>query len=304
MVEVTEALARNVGEVWGDDGRRWLGRLPAMVDAVAREWSLEIGPAYVLSFHWVARVRLADGSDAVVKLGLPHAPHLRREAATLECFDGHGAVRLLAHDPGLGALLLERAVPGSMARELVPRNDIEATDAAIGVLRRLHSAAWPADGLPELHTERQAFVDHLAAYPGDDPLPRDLVVAGLRTFDDLCASATRRVVLHGDLHHDNILRSDREGWLAIDPHGWVGDPGFEVGPLLYNPDPERHDDGLLALVPRRVEQLADGLGLPVDRVAAWGFAAAVLSEVWSAEDGGRAGHRPLCVARLLAPRLP
>jgi streptomycin 6-kinase len=79
---------------------------------------------------------------------------------------------------------------------------------------------------------------------------------------ELSESATDQVVLHGDLHHDNVLRAEREPWLAIDPHGVVGDPGFEVGAMLYNPDPARRDRELLALVPARIEQLADGLGCP------------------------------------------
>jgi streptomycin 6-kinase len=259
-------------------------------------WAIETAEPYPSSRHRVIRARLADGTPAVLKLGPPGRMDL--EAAALGAYGGHGAVRLLAHDAVSGALLLERAEPGTMVRDLVPDADEAATAAVIEVLRRLHTAPVPAAGLPELTTTRLAFVDHLAAHPGDDPLPHALVSAALETFDDLCATATRRVVVHGDLHHDNVLRSGRAGWLAIDPHGWVGDPGFDAGPLLYNPDPERADADLLALVLRRVEQLADGMGLPRERVVRWGFVVAMLSEVWSAEDG-EAGGRPLAVARLL-----
>ena len=121
------------------------------------------------------------------------------------------------------------------------------------------------------------------------------------------ASATDRVVLHGDLHHGNVLRASGvrdEPWLAIDPHGIVGDSGAEVGAMLYNPDPPRRDPALVALVPERVEQLADGLALPVDRVVAWGFVQAVLSEVWTAEVPGSSVTRALDVALALEPRLP
>lgn len=135
-------------------------------------------------------------------------------------------------------------------------------------------------------------------------MPRHLVERAARLFDELCADPSGTVVLHGDLHHDNILRATREPWLAIDPHGYVGDPGYEAGALLYNPDPEDRDDALLSLVPARVEQLADGLGLPPERVVAWGFVKAVLAEVWTAEDGGTPGDRPLDVALQLLARLP
>jgi len=130
----------------------------------------------------------------------------------------------------------------------------------------------------------------------------------VRTLSDVVGEETapRRVVLHGDLHHDNLLRATRAPWLAIDPHGALGDPGYDVGALLYNPDPHQRDDGLLRLVPARVEQLAAGLEMPVERVVAWGFVMAVLSEVWTCEgDGGHGvpGGRSLDVALHLLPRL-
>ncbi|TDC48529.1 aminoglycoside resistance protein, partial [Actinomadura sp. KC345] len=291
-------------EVWGAAGRRWLDDLPSIVDAVARAWRLRVGAPFELSFHWVAEATREDGSAAVLKLGPPEPGHLAIEAATLEFYGGHGAVRLLDHDPARGALLLERAAPGTLARSLVPGHDEEATAAVIDVMRNLHRPPPPGCPLPDLSTESASFSAHLRRFPGDDPLPRRLVERAGRLFGELCADASDRVVLHGDLHHDNVLRAGREPWLAIDPHGYVGDRGYDAGALLYNPDPDDRDDALLKLVPARVEQLADGLGLPRERVEAWGFVTAVLSEVWTAEGGGRTGGRPLDVAFRLLPRVP
>ncbi|MBN9113076.1 MAG: hypothetical protein J0I34_30365 [Pseudonocardia sp.] len=107
----------------------------------------------------------------------------------------------------------------------------------------------------------------------------------------------RHVGAHGDLHHDNVLRHG-DGWTAIDPHGRVGDPGFDAGPALYNPDPRTTDS---PPVPARVEVLAGGLGEPVERIRAWGFVAAVVSEVWDADDGPVPTGRALQIAQLPAP---
>jgi len=301
-LDIPPLLARNVVDAWGADGEKWLAALPHHVDAVRRQWELdEVGAPFTLSYHWVSAARRADGSPAVLKLGIPGADHLRREAAALAAFDGCGAVRLLECDVARGALLLERADPGGMAAELVPQRDSEATAAAIAVAHRLHVDPPPGCGLPDLETQGRSFADHLGKFSGDDPLPRHLVERAGRLFDELCASAPRRVVLHGDLHHDNLLRATREPWLAIDPHGYVGDPGHDVGALLYNPDPDRRDDALLDLVPARIEQLASGLDVTSDRVTAWGFVKAVLSEVWTCEDGGPPRGRPLDVAVRLLP---
>lgn len=303
-IAVPTDLARNVVEAWADEGRRWLVALPALLDDVARTWELQVGEPYQLSFHWVTRVTRADGSAAVLKLGVP-AGHLTDQAHALDVYGGHGAVRLLAQDTARGALLLEPADPGTPASALVPHHDEEATAALIGVGRRLHQVPPQGCSLPDLYeAESESFRAHLRRYPGDDPLPRKLVVRAGGLFDELCASAPEHLVLHGDLHHDNVLRADREPWLAIDPFGVVGDPGYDCGAMLYNPDPPRRDDDLLALVPARIEQLADGFGLPIDRVVAWGFVMGVLSEVWTAQGGGTPGSRALDVATMLYPRLP
>jgi streptomycin 6-kinase len=302
---IPPALARNAVGVWGEDGRRWLEDLPRIVDDVLRRWSLRLEHPLPMSFHWVGAVTASDGSPAVLKLAVPQSDHQAAEAGALRAYAGRGAVLLLAHDPESGALLLRRAAPGQMLRHLVPDRDEEATAIAADVMRDLHAAQVPDAGVPPLTNARSSFVRYLTEHAHDGPLPRRLVEHAVRLFDDLVASASTSVLLHGDLHHDNVLSDEQSasGWVAIDPHGWVGDAGYDVGALLYNPDPDVRSDALLRLVPARVEQLADGLGLPVERVVAWGFVMAVLSEVWTVEDGGEAAGRPLDVARLLEPRL-
>jgi streptomycin 6-kinase len=302
-ITIPPVLARHVASVWGAEGVQWLSRLPGLLEDVARDWDLSLGEPYELSFHWVTSVTCADGEPAVLKLGVP-AEHLSAQAEALREFGGQGAVRLLAYDAKRGALLLEHAGPGTEAATLVPERDEEATAALIDVGRRLHRAPPVDCGLPDLKAQGESFRAHLRRFRGDDPLPHTFVERAARLFDELCASAPDRVIIHGDLHHHNVLRASREPWLAIDPFGWIGDPGFDCGPMLYNPEPWRRDDDLLALVPARVEQLAAGFELPVERVVAWGFVMAVLSEVWSVEGGGTPDGRPLDVAALLYPRLP
>jgi streptomycin 6-kinase len=293
------AFTRNVVGNWGEDGRRWLERLPALVEDVAAEWGLTVGSPYPLSFNYVAPARRADGLVVVLKLGLATAGHVAREADTLGFFGGRGAVEVVRRDDSRGALLLERAEPGHTLRTLVRERDEEATAVLIDMMRRLHRPAPDGLVLEELSERVEDFDGYLARFPGAGPLPRPLVEQARELWVDLCASAGQRVVLHGDLHHENVLAADREPWLAIDPHGVIGDPGYEVGPVLYNPFDG--DEPVLKLVPARVEQFADGLAMPVDRVAAWGFVQAVLSEVWDVEGGGTQPGQALRVALMIRP---
>ena len=297
-VPVPSNLAETAHEVWGSVGRLWIDRLPGTVSSLVADWGLELGEPFPMSIHWVCATTTAAGLPAVLKLG-PVAPaHLPAEAQVLRLFDGSGSVRLLREDRARGALLLERAVPGDPLSRLVPEHDEEATAVLVDVLRALHRPA-PAD-LQGVIEQRDDLHQHLRT---DGLLPARLVDRAAGLFTELSADASERAVLHGDLHHDNVLRAERSTWLSIDPHGSAGDPGYDIGSILFNPVQLNRDPALLALVPRRIEQLADGLGMDTDRVVAWGFVKAVLSQVWSCEVPAPQLTRALDVALALEPRL-
>jgi streptomycin 6-kinase len=304
---VPDLLTQNVVATWGEAGSQWLVDLPAILRDLSADWELTPGVPFDLSFHYVTAVTCADGTPAVLKLGVPSGTSLVEESAALGTYQGRGAERLLRADLSRGALLLERVLPGWRARDLVPARDSEATSAAVSVMRLLHQPPPPDCPMPDALTQASAFDEYVTKHGSNGPLPLELVVRARELMHELCASATEHVVLHGDLHHDNILRATREPWLAIDPHGLVGDPGYDVGALLYNPEPDNRDEALTRLVPARVEQLADELAMPVDRVVAWGFVKAVLSDVWSAEVWSPSADwtpvsRALDVARALRPQ--
>jgi streptomycin 6-kinase len=108
------------------------------------------------------------------------------------------------------------------------------------------------------------------------------------------------VLLHGDLHQDNILSAGREPWLAVDPKGVIGEPVFEIGALLRNflPDILSIPDPKL-LMTRRIDQLSAELGFDRDRIHDWAFSQAVLSVLWSVEDTGKFENGGLYFVELL-----
>jgi len=290
--------------VHGNAGAMWLSDIPRLLSEVEQAWDVRIGPPYVLSYNYVAAAARRSGGSCVVKLTVPGSSGLEREAAALAGLAGRGAIRLLACDPTRGALLLERAEPGLELAELGPNRDAEATAILCSLMQRLWCQPPVGCGLPSLAGYRAAFVDYGIRHPHDGgPLPRRLVDRAAELLDQLVASASRTVLLHGDLHHHNVLQGQREPWLAIDPHGLVGDPGFDVGAMLYNPTTMTAEE-LLRLLPARLEQLCAIPDLGSERVLGWGFVMAMLSEVWSAEDHDEIDGRPLAVAEQLFARLP
>ncbi|WP_243704798.1 aminoglycoside phosphotransferase family protein [Micromonospora sp. KC723] len=121
--------------------REWLAALPALSEACARRWSLRLGPPFPYAFASLAMpAELPDGTSAVLKLQYPDAESAH-EADALVAWDGHGAVRLLDHDPQRRALLVERCQPGTPLHDLPP-------DAALDVVADLLPRLWRPAGAP------------------------------------------------------------------------------------------------------------------------------------------------------------
>ncbi len=103
--------------------------------------------------------------------------------------------------------------------------------------------------------------------------------------EQLLQTSELDVLLHGDLHHDNILQNG-DDWLVIDPKGVIGQPAYEVAAFIRNPMPEllNHADAP-NIIHKRINRLATILELPSQRILDWCFVQAVLSLVWAIEDG-------------------
>jgi streptomycin 6-kinase len=297
---VPPEFVRTQTELHGSAGRAWLAQLPGALAACARQWELTLGPAFPnLSYHYVAPAVRADGTAVVVKACSPTG-EFAIESAALRCYDGHGAARLFAADPEREVMLLERLLPG--ARLSTVSDDEEATVIAAGVMRALWRPVPPDHPFPTVADWGMGFVRLRQRFGGGaGPFPAALVAAAERLFATLDASGSAPVVLHGDLHHGNILAAGPRGWLAIDPKGLVGEPAYETGALLRNPLP-----WLLAqpdpanVLARRLDILSRELGCDRARLRGWGLAQAVLSAWWSFEDHGHGWEPAIACAELLA----
>jgi streptomycin 6-kinase len=300
MISFPASFARTVTTTF-EGGAAWLERLPALLDECARRWSLTLLPPFELSYNYVAPAVRSDGTEVVLKAGVPNR-ELWTEMEMLRLCDGRGMVRLLEADEDLGAMVLERLQPGTML--VTVTDDEQATAIAAEVMRALWRPAPEEHPFPSVVGWATGLGRLRQTFGGSGPFPEPLVAMAERLFGELLGSMAEPVVLHGDLHHYNILAATRAPWLAIDPKGVVGEPAYECGALLRNPVPHFMDGpdpgGMLA---RRVDQLAEALGFERERIAAWGVAQAVLSAWWSYEDHAVLELRMLQSARLLARRI-
>lgn len=300
MSFVPEELVHNATELRGVEGAEWAKRLPAVVADCERRWSLEVGsPFPELSQNYVAPALHADGTKAVLKLSFPEDLEFRTEAQALRLFDEQGIVRLLELDLEQGAMLLERLEPGVPLDTV--EDDEEAMSIAADVLRRLWRPA-PADHPFPLVSDLARGLVRLRWHFGGEtgPLPTALVEEAEALFAELIPSQAEPILLHGDLHHGNVLAARRRPWLAIDPKGVVGEPAYDTGALLYNPTELLNASRPGKVLERRIDQLAEELDLDGARVRGWGLPRAVLAAYWGWEDGGQVWEEALAFAGLLS----
>jgi streptomycin 6-kinase len=274
VISIPEAFAAGTRAREGQAGRDWVAGLPALVDELLQRWDRSpVGEALHGQVGLVVPVR----PTAVLKVSFPHPGNVH-EPHAFAAWNGHGAVRLYERDDSCFAMLLEQARSETLA-------DVTDTDEAVAIAGRLaRRLAVPAPaGLPRLSDQAEQWQRELQAAP--DILPRRTVEAAISTFRELGPDQPGTLV-HGDLHDTNILRSDREPWLAIDPKGQIGDLGHDAlallrtrfGDLLAAPD-------LDAALLRRLAVFTEAAETDPDRTRRWTQARAVRAAAWGHRHG-------------------
>ena len=217
--------------------------------------------------------------------------------SVLMAFGGRGVVRVLDVDDG--AVLLERVQPGTSLVTIVDGGD---DDRATAVLADVIARMKPAM-LTDVPTAREWGVAFDHTETRDAGVSVDVVERAQQVYGTLCDSQQSPRLLHGDLHHENVLLDAERGWLAIDPKGLAAELEFEVGAALRNPLQRPDVFTNPETIARRVHRFARDLRLDESRVLAWAFAQSVLAVIWLIEDRVPVGpdHPWLTLAARLEP---
>lgn len=217
-----------------------------------------------------------NGRPVVLKIYKPHSNEAI-SARLLAHYNCHGAVEILAHEDD--ACLLAQVGDGRELVELTRANDDgRATEILCEVIQRLHNAPAKNIGLVPVDD----FLADFDKYLTQTHVPeRELVIKARVVYADLSASQSKKLNLHGDLHHYNVIQSTDGDWLAIDPKGFWGEVEYELGSLLRNP---LDDDFKNIDMQRRFEIIEARLGYDMKRVQQWAFCQAVLASIWGDDD--------------------
>jgi streptomycin 6-kinase len=282
IISLMDTLNENIISLYGQSGKKWLHHLPEFLFLTAQELDIKLEDAFSeLTYNYVAPAIDRDGNHLVLKCGYPN-DDIDKEVAALQFFDGSGCVRLISSDHRKGWLLLELCCPGQhLSTET--HEDI-ATHNAVRVMQHL----WkPITKKHKFKTVEDWLhgLEHLSNTE-NNIIPDDMIANAKQISQELLNSMGEQVLLHGDLHHHNIVSAKREPWLAIDPKGVVGEREYEFGAFLRNPtDVIASHKELSSLINRRMDIICELTQFDRKRILSWTFVQAVLSAWWSIEDG-------------------
>ena len=235
------------------------------------------GEPFATHSSWLAPARL---NGAAVMLKVPCHPEERNAMAALAWYGGRGAARVLRRDDF--AVVMERLADDRPLRAMAEGGqDDEATRILCEATTALHERR--AESFPASAPTLKRWFRSLPMMAAREASYQGLMQAGWREAERLLNEPCDPVLLHGDIHHDNVLHDPARGWAAIDPKGVVGNSGYDFANMLCNPL------GDLPLKPgrmgRQARVVAEATGRPLESVLAWGVAYIALSTAWHIESG-------------------
>lgn len=282
-IEIPERLSRN--QKWAD----WLAQLPDILATCAKKWDLRIESPMTedyakMGYGYITPATQSDGAEVVLKCIPPAMTAELRERQALALCNGESTIKLLGYDEKLGTIMIERARPGVPLA--LNTDDEENTRIAAHQMKRFWkpipakhnfvSTDYEIEGFHRLRKKNNGTTGNF---------PERWATRAETLYKELMATSTATVLLHADLHHYNILSATREPWLTIDPKGYYGDPGYEVGAFLAN-YPEESCDGKdrNEIDISRINIMIEELDMPRDRIIKWGVVLACIWAEWGLDD--------------------
>lgn len=278
-MEYPQSFVQKIKGAFGEEGIQWLSHLHQIIEVYEKKWELTIlRPVDNLSYNYVLNVKQINGCPAILKIGVPNID-FSNEINTLASYDGNGSVKLLRYEKKDGIMLLEKIIPGNMLFDLSEEEAIEQYATVWSKLPRKVNLSLTTPNISKWFSAFDRYVESdydFVEYP-----PKKFVLeAKLHSLDFM--NPSNEFLLHGDLHHENILYSEEKGWTVIDPKGVVGHLYLDFASFMVNHLPKNKD--VKQVLNNRINRLSNLLHLDKQKLVEASFVMATLSMCWAIED--------------------
>lgn len=280
--------------MWGgvENGVTWAREVPDTLVHWCYRWGITLSDELpILAMNLVLFGESAEVGPVVIKTTPPH-PEATAEIDTLRHHHDPAVVELLHAEPGVSIMVQRRVLPGTTLKSAIDAG-VLTEEAAVDVAASMMRKFWiePPAGATFIGLDYwfRALYNYRATYPrGGGPIPHDHVELAIRQADELLATQRETVMLHGDIHHYNILRDQDHSWTLIDPKGLVGERGYDIGTWLLNPIFFDRRPDVAEMTEYRLNRFSELLGIERRRLWQWAMAHAVLSDCWNVAGVGTA----------------
>jgi streptomycin 6-kinase len=280
-MQIAPLFQKKIINSFGEEGKVWLASLETTVQTYLQKWELSSeGPVDNLSYNYVLKVRDAEGKPLILKAGVPNFD-TKNEIRTLKAYNGRGCANLVKSDPANGVMLLERLVPGTMLSSEIEERQV--VEKFIKVWKAIRRPVLIGENTPSITNWFEGLKRYGNHYPNNDgPISTEHIRVAEGFLKDVLDTSAGPELLHGDLHHENILFSKDHGWMVIDPKGVLGDPYFDVVSFLINQLDSKEDPK--SVLRFRVDTLSEQLGFERKRLLKAAVALGTLYACWGIED--------------------
>ncbi len=184
-----------------------------------------------------------------------------KEILACKLFQGENFCKIYEYSLEDQVYIMERIMPADTLYESAPRND---RIKIVGrVFKGLHKTDIPDSAFPTYSEWFEAGKEGTKNRKDCEDLYQYLYSAE-RMLADINQKYSRNLLLHGDLHHENILKNENGSYTVIDPKGVIGAPVFDLSRFILD---EFRDD--LTSEPKDViidfvQKLGDSVGIPCE----------------------------------------
>ncbi|PGL72320.1 aminoglycoside phosphotransferase family protein [Bacillus sp. AFS055030] len=281
MITLPDQFIKTIKDIHKEKGEKWLRNFNDLCNRCEIRWNMKILSPFELSYNFVAPILIDGEKKAVIKLAVPNE-EFTSEVEALREFKDKDFVKVIDADLNEGILILEQLVPGVTLATI--ENEQEAMKIAVKVMKNLWKVAPKSTKIPYILSREKSFSRIVEKFPnGLGPITKEILLDAFSIFKEMNRTQSTKYLLHGDLHHYNVLNARENLWKVIDPKGLIGEREYDIIQFLLN---KLEGKDILTTLENRIELLVKELHLNKERVLLWGYSHAVLATCWSLEDEG------------------